>query len=389
MKIIIIGNGVAGISAAESIRKKNKDIEIVMYSDEKYYHYSRPRVIEYLSGKVPAEKIIIKDKEYYNENNIKINLNEKVKRIDVNSKKIVLENGKEDNYDKLIIAAGASSFLPPVKGFDLNGVFTLRTIDDADKIIKFSQNKKRAIVVGGGLLGLESAMSLKNYVEEIYVVEFFKWLLPRQLDSEASLFFQNMIEKKGIKILLDKQTEEIKNKNDKLEVIFKDGEIIETDLILFSAGIKSNLEIVKDTGIEYGRGIKVNEYLETSIKDIYAAGDIAEFNGAVYGIWPAAKEQGMAAGLNASGENLKYTGSILSTKLKITGIDLASIGNIEQKEGIEVITKKENKKFIKIFLKDKMLTGAILIGDTKNYQKFQDLIKIKTILKDPSSLLTQ
>ncbi len=387
MKIIIIGNGIAGISAAETIRNKSKDIEIVMYSDEKYYHYSRPRVIEYLSGKVSAEKIIIKNKGFYEENNIKINLEEKVKSIDVNNKKIILENGRSDNYNKLIIAAGASSFLPPAKGSDLNGVFTLRTIDDADKIIKFSQNKKRAVVIGGGLLGLESAMSLKNQVEEIFVVEFFKWLLPRQLDNEASLFFQNIIEKKGIKILLDKQTEEIKNENDKLKVVFKDGEIIETDLVLFSAGIKSNLEIVKDTGIECGRGIKVNEYLETSVKDIYAAGDIAEFNGVIYGIWPAAKEQGMAAGLNAVGEKFKYAGSVLSTKLKITGIELASIGNIEQKEGIKVITKKDNEKFIKLFLKDKILTGAILIGDTKNYQKFQDLIKSKTILENPSQLI--
>ncbi len=387
MKIIIVGNGVAGISAAEAIRNKNKEVEIVMYSDEKYYHYSRPRVIEYLSGKINAEKIIIKNKEFYETNDIKLNLNIKVEKIDTDNKKVILSDGKEDNYDKLIIATGAGSFLPPVKGNELTGVFTLRTLNDADKIINFVKDKKSVVIIGGGLLGLESAMSLKNTVNEVFVVEFFERLLPRQLDKEAADFFQNIIEKKGLKILLNKQTSEITKENDKLKIIFKDGETLYTDMVLFSAGIKSNIDIIKSTKIEFNKGIKINSNMETSVKDIYAAGDVTEFNGAIYGIWPAAKEQGIIAGLNSIGENIKYNGSVISTKLKVTGIELASIGNIDKKEDVDVYTKKGDNFFKRLFIKDKIIIGAILLGDTTDYQKIQENIKNKVKVEEPSNII--
>lgn len=386
MKIVIIGNGVAGISAAEAIRNKSKDIEIVMYSDEKFYHYSRPRVIEYLSGKISSERLIIKNKEFYEQNNIKINLNTKIKKIDVNLKKVICDSGDE-SFDRLIIAAGAKSFLPPVKGSDLSGVFTLRTIEDAEKIIEFARGKKSAVVIGGGLLGIEAAMSIFNLGLSVTVVEVFERLLPRQLDKDGAVILQKMIEAKGLKFLLSKQTEKIESKDEKLEVIFKDGEKIITDLILFSAGIRSNLEIVKETGIEIDKGIKINENMQTSVKDIYAAGDIAEFNGVVYGIWPAAKEQGWAAGLNASGEDIKYKGSILSTKLKITGIELASIGDIEKKEKTEIFTKTGEGIYKRLFIENKIITGAILLGDTKEYQKIQEIIKNKMPVNNPSELI--
>lgn len=386
MKIVIIGNGVAGISAAEAIRNKSKDIEIVMYSDEKFYHYSRPRVIEYLSGKISSERLIIKNKEFYEQNNIKINLNTKIKKIDVNLKKVICDSGDE-SFDRLIIAAGAKSFLPPVKGSDLSGVFTLRTIEDAEKIIEFARGKKSAVVIGGGLLGIEAAMSIFNLGLSVTVVEVFERLLPRQLDKDGAVILQKMIEAKGLKFLLSKQTEKIESKDEKLEVIFKDGEKIITDLILFSAGIRSNLEIVKETGIEIDKGIKINENMQTSVKDIYAAGDIAKFNGVVYGIWSAAKEQGWAAGLNASGEDIKYKGSILSTKLKITGIELASIGDIEKKEKTEIFTKAGEGIYKRLFIENKIITGAILLGDTKEYQKIQEIIKNKMPVNNPSELI--
>jgi nitrite reductase (NADH) large subunit len=375
MKIIIIGNGIAGVSAAEAIRSRDKNSEIVMYSDEKYYHYSRPRVIEYLSGKVNVDRIIIKKEDFYYTNNIKLNLNSIILKIDTQNKKIILSGPVEDNFDKLIIAAGAYSFLPPVEGANKEGVFTLRTIDDADRIIEFSKNKKTAVVIGGGLLGIEAAMSLKILGLDVTVVEVFDRLLPRQLDKDAANILQKLLEDKGLKFLLPKQTISIEKINNKLKINFKDNTSIESDIVLFSAGIRCNLNFLNGSGIEIDKGVKVNEYLQTNIPDIYAAGDIAEYKGIIYGIWPAAKEQGTIAGLNAIGEKMQYNGSVLSTKLKVAGIDLASTGSIEPGPGIDIQTEHDKGVFKRFFIKDKKLIGAILIGDTSQYQKLQDIIK--------------
>jgi|DewCreStandDraft_4_1066084.scaffolds.fasta_scaffold03049_7 nitrite reductase (NADH) large subunit len=387
MKIIIIGNGVAGISAAETIRNKDKNAELVIYTDEKYYHYSRPRVIEYLSGKVTVDKIIIRKEDFYKQNNIKIFLNTKIIKIDTQNKKIILENGDEDNFDKLIIAAGAYSFLPPVEGANNKGVFTLRNINDADKIISFAKNKRAAVVIGGGLLGIESAMSLKISGLDVIIVEVFDRLLPRQLDNDAAKILQTMIEEKGLKFLLARQTSKIEKTNNQLQINFKDNTSVSADMILFSAGIRCNLKIAENSGIDYDKGIKVNEYMQTNIPDIYAAGDIAEYKGIIYGIWPAAKEQGQIAGLNVIGEKTEYKGSVLSTKLKVAGIDLASVGNIEKKEDIQIYTKQDKDIFKRVFIKDKKLIGAILIGDTTQYQKLQEIIKLQKEIEKPEEII--
>lgn len=383
MKIIIIGNGIAGISAAEAIRGRDKNFEIVMYTDERHYHYSRPRVIEYLSGKVDVNTIIIKKEEFYKQNNIKLNLNSKIISIDTQNKKIILSDGRQDNFDRLIIAAGAYSFLPPVDGADTEGVFTLRTIDDADKIVSFSRGKNKALVIGGGLLGIEAAMSLKTLGLDVAIVEVFDRLLPRQLDKDSAKILQAMLEEKGLKFLLPKQTSSIEKNNDLLKINFKDNTSAIADLTLFSAGIRCNLKIIEGSGIEFGMGIKVNEYMRTNIPDIFAAGDIAEYHGVVYGIWPAAKEQGTAAGINATGEKTEYKGSVLSTKLKVVGIELASIGSIEHGEGIQIHTKQDKGIFKRVFVKDSKLVGAILLGDTSQYSKLQDIIKSQ---KEPGKI---
>lgn len=387
MKIIIIGNGIAGISAAEAIRGKNKNFEIAVYSDEKHYHYSRPRIIEYLSGKVDVDKIKIKKEEFYKEQNIKLNLNSKIISINTQKKKIILSDGRQDNFDKLIIAAGAYSFLPPVKGADTEGVFTLRTIDDADKIISFSKGKNKALVIGGGLLGIESAMSLRTLGLDVTIVEVFDRLLPRQLDKDSAKILQTMLEEKGLKFLLSKQTLSIEKNNDLLKINFADNTFVLANLTLFSSGIRCNLKIIEGSGIEFDKGIKVNEYMQTNIPDIFAAGDIAEYRGVVYGIWPAAKEQGIAAGLNAIGEKTEYKGSVLSTKLKVVGIELASIGSIEHGEGIQIHTKQNKGVFKRVFMKDNRLIGAILVGDATQYQKLQNMIKLQKELDKLEELI--
>src|ERR1035437_2445516 len=387
MKIVIIGNGAAAIAAAEGIRRKDPSIAVTMISDEKYTHYSRPRVIDLLSGSVTQEQIIIKKKEFYDINGINLIYPVNVRSIDAGGRAVILENGAKENYDKLIIAAGAYSFIPPVEGSKNPGVFTLRTIDDANAVINYSKDKKTAAVIGGGLLGIEAAVSLVTRGLQTTIVEFFDRLLPRQLDMDGAAILRAMLETKGLKFMLPKQAQTISAAGNELTVNFKDGTNLTAGLILFSSGIRSNLKIIEGTDIAADKGIKVNNFMETNIPGIYACGDVTEYNGMVYGIWPAAKEQGTAAGLNAAGAKTEYKGSVLSAKLKVAGIDLGSMGNIEADADTRVFTKHEGGVFKRVFIKDGKLSGAILIGDTVDYQKLQEVMKTGGTVLNPEGLV--
>jgi nitrite reductase (NADH) large subunit len=375
LKIIIIGNGAAGIAAAESARKADASAEIVILNSERYYHYSRPRVIEFLSGRISLEQITIKNSEFYEKNRIRLVLLVNVVKIDPAKKTVYMEGGIDEQYDKLIIAAGAYSFLPPVEGSDIEGVFTLRTVDDAKAVIEFAKGRKDAVLIGAGLLGIEAAISLNALGLKTTLVEVFDRLLPRQLDHECAGMLQKKLEAKGLSFLLPRQTASITKDGENLKLNFKDSTSISGGLVMFSAGIRCNLKIAEGTGLAMDKGIKVNNFMETDMQDIYACGDIAEYNGIVYGIWPAAREQGTAAGTNAAGGKAEYKGNVMSTKLKVAGIEVGSLGAIEGGPGIEVVTKKQDDNIKKAFIKDSRVIGIILLGDASKYQAAQELMK--------------
>ncbi len=387
VKIIIVGNGAAGIAATEAIRDHDKDCELSIYSDEPGVHYSRPRIIEYLGGKATPEKIAIKSPSYYQKNNIVLHEQTSITAIDPNAKMVIRADGQTESFDKLIIAMGASSFLPPVEGSKLPGVFTLRTIADASAIIDYSKDKKRAVVIGGGLLGLETAASLNHRGLDTTVVEVFERLLPRQLDMDGAKILQERLETLGLHFLLPRQTEVIEKKGDGLVVHFKDGTSIATDLVLFSAGVRSNLAVAQKAGIHCEKGVCIDNCMRTSSQDIYAAGDVAQYEGMVYGLWPIAREQGKLAGLNAIGIPTEYKGSVLSTKLKVTGIDVASVGSIELAQGMQAHTLNRNGNFARIFTRDGRIVGAIMVGNSSSYNKIQSMISEGVILADPETLL--
>ncbi|PKL93007.1 MAG: NAD(P)/FAD-dependent oxidoreductase [Candidatus Goldiibacteriota bacterium HGW-Goldbacteria-1] len=373
MRVVIIGSGAAGATAAEEIRKADGSCEITVISDESYPYYSRPRVIEFLTGKVPEEKIFIKKSEWFAENKIELLLSTFVEKIDTAAKQ-VKAGGVMINYDKLIIAAGASSFAPPFPGAKDKGVFTLRTIDDAKSIMQYAQGRKKAVVIGGGLLGIEAANSLKEHGLKVTIVEVFDRLLPRQLDGQTAAILKEKLENMGLNFILNKQTTAIEDKQGKKTVKFADDSFEETDMVLISAGIRSNLKIIEGTNIDKMLGIKIDGFGRTNMDSIYACGDIAEFNGRVYGIWPAAREQAIAAASHITGGNAEYKGTVMSVKLKVAGIELASMGDISG-DGTEVEVKKENENFKKIFIRDDKVAGAILIGNTGDYVKIQKMIK--------------
>jgi nitrite reductase (NADH) large subunit len=385
MKYIIVGNGVAGMAAAEAIRERDASAVIHIYSEENYFHYSRPRVIEYLGGLAAPEKIIIRGPEYYTKLNFQILLGTTVESIDPARQWITTKAGV-DSYDKLILASGANSFLPPVEGCRSDRVFTLRTITDAERILACCAPGKRAVVIGGGLLGIETAASLARRGLSVSVVEFFDRLLPRQLDAEAAALLRAMLERQGLSFLLPKRTAAIRPSGEGVDVLFDDGTSVGADLVIFSAGVRSDTRLAAAAGIACDRGILVNELMETSAPGIYAAGDAAQFNGVVYGLWPAAKEQGSFAGRNASGESAPYRGSQISAKLKVSGIELASLGAIGEGPGITVATRRAEKGFKRLFLSGGKLVGAILIGDTSSFAALQKLLKSGEPIADLEAL---
>jgi nitrite reductase (NADH) large subunit len=375
MHILILGNGAAGATTAEEIRKIDTQCAITVVSDEDRYFYSRPRVIELLSGKVTPEQILIRKKEWYEANNIRLMLGTKAVGLNIPEKTVFLSNGESIVYDRLVLALGSNSFVPPFKGAQSPGVFTLRTIDDAEKIIEYSAGRKSAAVIGGGLLGIEAANSLLGRGLSITVIEFFERLLPRQLDTESALILKELLENKGLKFMLGMQTEELAGTEGAVKVKFKNADDFSAGMVVISAGVRPNTGITEGTGIAKNKGIIIDNFGRTNIDDIYACGDVTEHNGIPYCIWPAAREQAAAVARHITGLPGEYKGTVMSTKLKVADLELASIGNINADGGIETVVKKEPGQFKKYFFAGSTLTGAIMIGNTADYGKLQKLIQ--------------
>lgn len=372
---VIIGNGAAGYYAASTIRKNDSEAIIKIISAESDLTYYRPQLSEYLSTEIAEKKFYISSENWYKENNIDLLLNTTVTEIDQCNKCIRLEHSSVIPYDKLILANGSNNFIPPIKGSELEGVYTLKYKSDADKIKETLQNSRKAIVIGGGLLGLEAAWEMKKCGLQVSVVEFFPRLLPRQLDDEGSLLFKDIVDTSGIDIILGDSAEEILSNSNEKKVSalkLKSGRIIDTDLVLFSVGIRPNKTLAESSGLLCDRAVKVNEKMETSVKDIYACGDVAELKGTVYGNWPAAIEMGKVAGKNATGEECKIQQFSSSFIFRGLNAEVFSAGTIDFNDiSLKQFSEedKEKKIYKKLFFKEGLLVGGILIGDTKKASK--------------------
>lgn len=379
MNYIIIGNGVAGTEAAKSIRKRDPQAEIMIFTQDRYPFYSRPRLPELLANEVTVEEIFVYKREWYNTNKIQLNLNGTVKSIDPKNQRITLTDTSNFTYEKLLLDTGSSGALPPIDGINTaEGVFTLRTVEDVLTIIKRAACAKTVTLIGGGLLGLEAGNGLRKLGLSVTVVEIFDRLLPRQLDSEGSVILQKQMEDMGLKFYLGVQSKSIKDAGIMKILELKDGNIIESNFILVSAGIKPNITLAQEAGIPVNKGILVNDHMETNILNIYAAGDVAEHKGRIYGIWPAAQRQGVIAGINMAGGNETYMGTVPSASLKVAGIRLTSLGDILVEDNtVEQVKVKNPDKNIykKLFIKDGKIVGAIFLGDMKNAYEVGQLME--------------
>jgi nitrite reductase (NADH) large subunit len=371
MEYVIVGNGVAGTTAAAAIRKNDPAGSIRMISDEAHPFYSRIRLMEYLAGEVDLAKLQIKKDAWYEENRIALVLNDRATAVGPETREVTTASGKTFRYDRLLLATGADSFLPPITGSDKPGVFTLRNIRDAEAIKQFAGGKKRVLLIGGGLLGLEVGNSLRKSGLAVSVAEFFPRLLPRQTDPACAELLKSRLEKMGFIFYLGVKSKEIVGEPAARGLDLEDGRRIDTDLIIVSAGVRPSLDLARKAGIKVDKGIPVNDRMETEVSGIYAAGDAVEHRGLVYGIWPAAEQQGEVAGTVMGGGSAAYTGTTFSNQLKVVGIDLLAVGELDPEGKLEsfVESDPEAGTYRKLVLKDNTLAGVLLFGSLEGRGK--------------------
>jgi nitrite reductase (NADH) large subunit len=388
-KYLIVGNGVAGTTAAENIRKNDPGAWITIVTEEKLPFYYRIRLPDFLCGEVNESGLIAKKKEWYQEKNITLRLSTKITGGSLKDKTLSSSNGEKIRFDRLILANGSTPNVPAISGSDKKGVFTLHYIQDAKDIISHAGCCKKVVLIGGGLLGLEAGNGLKKLGLKITVVEFFPRLLPRQLDGEGGHRLQNILEDRGFSFKLDAITRTIAGNDEVKGVTLENGEFIAADMVVISAGVNPKLDLAMQLGLDCNRGIKVDKQMRTSHPDVYAAGDIVEFAGRTYGIWPAALEQGKIAGTNISGGDVTYEGTILSSILKVAGIDLASAGEIDNENRYESKIVASETIYKKVVIDNGRVIGCIMLGDRKNFNRINKAISTgEDILSDLDSLLT-
>ncbi len=391
MRIIIVGNGLAGIISAKTLRELDKKVEIEVFAEEKYHYYPRPNLIEFLAGNIPFERMFAFPQEWYGEQNINIHLGKQVTRIFPDSQEIEVEGEKKEKYESLLLAHGSSSFIPPFKGTDKKGVFALRTLDDAFELLEYLENHQRVVVIGGGLLGLETARALKSRGARVEVVEFFERLLPRQLDIQGASLLKAQIENMGIRVHLGLATEEVLGKDEVRGLRFKGEKEVETDTAVVAAGVRPNIRLAKEAGLETDRGLVVDDYLHSSKQKIFAAGDVIQHQGKIYGIIPASFNQARIVASNILGKKEKYEGTVPSNTLKIVGLDVMSAGIVNPEQDSYEEFRKEKKEegtYKKVVIHQGVLVGAIWIGTKKGASEINRLISQKVnVEKHKTSLL--
>ncbi|MBE0525906.1 MAG: NAD(P)/FAD-dependent oxidoreductase, partial [Candidatus Thorarchaeota archaeon] len=362
-RVGIIGNGVAATTAVREIRNRDKEIEIDVFTDERHPYYPRPNLIDLVANKKTIKETIRYDLDWYEKNEVDLMLSTPVFQIDTETKTLISTSKDHGQYDKLLIAVGCRPFVPPFEGLHKNNVHVIRTLDDALDIRDAVQGAGREIIVVGGILGIELAAAMKEIGGDPIVVDNDNILLPIQLDEQGSKVLTKQIEKKGIQVLSGFECRGITGEEDATGIVSKQGDEIKGDLVVIATGVRSNTIIAKNSGIKVNKAIVADEYMQTSVEGIFAAGDCMEYNNQWFGIIPWATATARVAAQNMLDfGSAKFEGITPSNQLQVAGIDLTSIGVVHpdspEYESL-VSVDMENGKYYKAVLKNNVLVGGI------------------------------
>ncbi|MFX0152303.1 MAG: NAD(P)/FAD-dependent oxidoreductase [Candidatus Hodarchaeota archaeon] len=380
MRFIIIGNGVAGVSAAQILAKEApKGSRITQFTAEEYTYYPRPKLYEFLRQDLSIKDVIARDLSWYEKANIDLHVQEEVESIDPEKKQITTSNGTYA-YDELLLATGAECFCPVIPGIDLKHFYTMRSLDDALNIRAKFKAARSVVIIGGGILGIEVACACAERGLDTSIVEFFPYLLPRQLDVEGGQILQHLIEaQRKIKFYLNARVEKIIGEEQVEAIRLQNGTEIHADLVIACTGIAPRIRIAKEAGVKVNRGVIVNDYLESSVKGIYAAGDIAEYKGRVYGLIPPSMEQARIAAHNMiSNRSQKYQGSMISATIKVADLLVTSLGFTGREEEKHYDSKKyynpSTSEYVKFFTLNDQIKAALILGTRKGIPLIRQVI---------------
>ena len=382
----IIGNGAAGLNAAKAIRERDKTGSIYMISNEEYPAYNRPMLTKSLVAGLDAEQIAMEDASWYKENNVFQMLGKTVTSVDTDKKEIYTDDGAKFKYTKLIYALGSECFIPPIAGADQPEVIAVRRLSDTQKVTELLPQTKEAVVIGGGVLGLEAAWELKKAHCRVTVLELAPRLMGRQLDEGAGEMIKAISEAQGIAIHTGVQIEAIEGDGHVTGVRLGDGRVFPAQLVIVSCGVRANVAVAKTAGIEVDRAVVVNSRMETNVEDVYACGDCAQYQGINYAIWPQAVEEGKTAGANAAGEALEYT--TVPAALTFHGMNTAlfSIGDNGSNPDLVYRTVEfkdmARKQYEKYYFRNNRLCGVILIGDVSRMGELTGAVEKRASFSD-------
>jgi NADPH-dependent 2,4-dienoyl-CoA reductase/sulfur reductase-like enzyme/ferredoxin len=386
--VVVLGNGIAGVTAADFVRRGHPECEIHVVGSEPHMLYNRMGISRLVYGRSAMQGLYLLPEQWYDDHEIIAWLNTVARGIDVESKRVFLATGETLPYDRLILALGSSSTLPPVAGFGLPGSFVLRSADDAMRVRAYAQQHgcAEAVVAGGGLLGLEAAHSLLELGLRVTVLERGARLLSKQVDERCSELLDAYFARIGLQVRYRAESEALTGEDQVHGVTLKDGRTLPCDIFLGAIGIRSNIELAREAGIAVNRGVTVDDRMATSVPGIFAAGDVAEHGGMTLGLWPVAAKQGEVAAVNALGGDATLTAEVPATILKGVGLDLFSIGRYEAQPGDEIITDEEadprSPSYRRLIVADGRAVGAIVLG---NYPEVVALVTAAVKKRKPVS----
>ncbi len=389
MRYIIIGGSAAGVSTIEAIRSLDRTSQIELFTDEETPLYSRVLLTYYIAGALPKEELHFRPLEFFKENGVTPHLQTRVKTVSPDSKSIQTEDGKDYTYDRLLIATGSSPKMLDIPGVDKEGVYGLRKMEHAQKILEHSEKTNTVCILGGGLIGLRDGYALAARGLKVKMIVKSNRVLSQMLDEESSAMVQERLQEHGMEIETGRDAVEILGKGTVAGVVLDNGEELGCQMVIIGKGVDPNVGLIASTRIEVKEGIVADEHMRTNVPDIYVAGDVAETydisrdRTVINAIWPCAFEQGRIAGLNMGGQEAKYVGSFRMNSLDIYGLPVISMGVTRPDgEGFQQVERKTKSTYRKLVLRDGRIVGAIFVGQVQKAGFLSTLLRKRVNVSD-------